>query len=80
MVLTTTGVNHLRLGNLVSDTIAGQPVVNSPACVVDFAGLTTLRPPSVVIWHSPMQVAEGIGKALGKEIGKASPFFVCKAG
>ena len=79
MVLARTGVNHIRLDHLVSHAIAGQPVVDSPSCIVDFRSLAPLRPPSVLVRDIAVQVAEGIGKAFSQQVGETSTFFIGKA-
>ena len=72
-------VNHVRLGHLVSDAITCEPVVDSPACIVDFRSLAALCPPSVTFWNIAMNVAEGIRKSSCQEVGKSSTFLVCKS-
>ena len=79
MVLARTGVNHIRLGYLVCHSVAGQPVVDSPACVVDFRSLAALCPPSLLVRDIAVQVAEGIGKAFSQQVGEASALFISKA-
>ena len=78
MVLTRTRVNHVRLGYLVSHAIAGEPVVDSPACIVDFRSLAALRPPGVLVRDIAVQVAEGVSKSSCQKVGKPSTFLVCK--
>ena len=79
MVLARTGVDHIRLGHLVSYTVTGQPVVDSPACIVDFRSLAALCPPSVLVRDIAVQVAEGIGEAFSQQVSEASALFVSKA-
>ena len=80
MVLAAAGINHIGLTDLISQAFGSQPVVNSPACVVDFTGFAALSPPGVGVGNISVKVAEGVGKALGQQIGKALAFLVCKAG
>ena len=72
-------INHLGLADLISQAFGSQPVVNSPACVVDLAGLAALGPPGISMGNISVKVAEGVGEALGQKIGKALAFLVCKA-
>ena len=80
MVLAAARINHLRLADLISQSFRSQPVVNSPAGVVDLASLAALCPPGISMGNISVKIAEGIGKALGQKIGKALAFLVCKAG
>ena len=80
MVLAAAGINHFRFADLISQAFRSQPVIDPPACVVDFAGFAALGPPGVGVGNISVKVAEGVGKALGQKIGKALTFLVCKAG
>ena len=80
MVLAAARINHIGLADLISQSFGSQPVVNSPAGVVDLAGLAALSPPGISMGNISVKVAEGVGKALGQKIGKALAFLVCKAG
>lgn len=44
--------------------VTNQEVINSPAGIVNFAGLNPLRPPGVGPGDIPMQVAKRIYEAL----------------
>ena len=79
MVLAAAGINHFRFADLISQAFRSQPVIDPPACVVDFAGLAALGPPGISVGNISMKVAEGVGKALGQQIGKALAFLIGKA-
>ena len=79
MVLAAARINHFRFADLISQAFGSQPVVNSPACVVDFTGFAALGPPGVGVGNISVKVAEGVGKALGQKIGKALAFLIGKA-
>lgn len=64
MVLAAAGVNHVGFADFIGNAVAGQPVVNPPAGVVNLAGLAALGPPGVNIRNVAVHVAEGIGEAL----------------
>ena len=80
MVLARTGVNHIRLGHLVSHAVASEPVVDSPACIVDFRSLAALRPPGITLGDIAVNMAEGVGKSRCQKVGKTSTFLVCNPG
>ena len=79
MVLAAARINHLGLADLICQAFRSQPVIYSPACVVDLAGLAALGPPGIGVGNISVKVAEGVGEALGQKIGKALAFLVCKA-
>ncbi len=65
------------LVTLSATLIAGEPVVDSPACIVDFRSLAALRPPSVTFRDIAVNVTEGVSKSSCRA-GEASDVLVCK--
>lgn len=64
MVLATAGVNHVGFADFIGNAVAGQPVVNPPAGIVNLAGLAALGPPGVDIGNVSVHITEGVSEAL----------------
>ena len=68
MVLSGTGVDHLRFFDLFSDAVAHQEIVDSPSRVIDLAGPDPLSPPGIDTLHISVNVSESIGETFGEQI------------
>ena len=79
VILTRAGINHLRFSYLIFDAVAYEEVINTPARVIDFAGLDSLTPPGIDVFCISVEVAEAVCKATCKELGEALSLFICKA-
>ena len=71
MILPWTRVHHFRADDPVSDPVADQEIINSPAAVVDFACFYPLCPPGVNAGHAAVNMTETVCHAGRKKIAEA---------
>ena len=79
MILSGSGIDHLRSFHPLFDAVAHKEIVDSPARVVDLAGLDPLCPPGINSFHIAVNISEGIGEASVQEVGEAFSLFIRKA-
>ena len=80
MILSGTGVDHLRFFDLVFDAVAHQKIVNSPSRVIDLAGPDPLSPPGIDALHIAVHISESIGETFGEQVCEARSLLIGKTG
>ena len=80
MILSGTGVDHLRFSDLLLDAVAHQKIVNSPSRIIDLTGPDPLSPPGIDALHISVNKPESIGESFGEQICEALSLLICEAG
>ena len=80
MILSGTGVDHLRFFDLLFDAVAHQEIINSPSRVIDLAGPDPLSPPGIDALHISVHEPESISETLREQICESFPLFIRKPG